>query len=77
MDYKKMAGWLLTGVGSASPMPASALADTAKEAQLEARIEALERATYVAEHAPNNKRGLYTSFIRPQQRLAPLLRCWW
>ena len=64
MDYKKMAGWLLTGVASASLMPASALADTAKEAQLEARIEALERATYVAEHAPNNKRGLYTSFIQ-------------
>lgn len=60
MDYKKLAGWLLTSVASASLVPSSALADTAKETQL----EALERATYVAEHTPNNKRGLYTSFIQ-------------
>ena len=44
MDKKKLAGWLLTGVASASLVPTSALADPAKEQQLEARIEALERA---------------------------------
>ncbi len=44
MDKKRLAGWLLAGVATVSLMPNIALAATAKEQQLEARIEALERA---------------------------------
>jgi Porin subfamily len=44
MKTKKMAAWLLAGVATATLMSTGALAATAKEQQLEARMEALERA---------------------------------
>lgn len=44
MRNKKLATWLLAGVATASFMSTGALAATEKEQQLEARIEALERA---------------------------------
>jgi hypothetical protein len=44
MKTKKMAAWLLAGVATATFMSTGALAATAKEQQLEARMEALERA---------------------------------
>lgn len=44
MFNRKMAAWLMAGVATFSFMPTGALAATEKEQQLEARIEALERA---------------------------------
>lgn len=44
MSSKKMAAWLLAGVATATFMSTGALAATEKEQQLEARVEALERA---------------------------------
>jgi hypothetical protein len=44
MKTKKMAAWLLASVATATFMSTGALAATAKEQQLEARMEALERA---------------------------------
>jgi MFS family permease len=34
-------------------------------------------ATYVAEHAPDAQRGLYTSFIQTTATLGLFARCWW
>ena len=44
MSSKKMAAWLLAGVATATFMSSGALAATEEEDQLEARMEALERA---------------------------------